>query len=983
MKDQTPATCLTGDTAFVRRLDGTITCWDAKAQKLYGWDRDAALGRISHSLLRTKFPYDLDAINKTLLSQGHWEGNLIHTRNDGARFKVTSSWSLKRDESGTPFEILEINTPVRRPQSGIIAEVQAWLLINGLHWFPLIVITVLPVYVTANLWRDMWNGIRVRAWDGSGHYVFGEIYSKTIFPDTFGWIHAFFNGMPFPNFYPPLLHWCSAFLHATGLFSFLTSFKIMIALPTLLIPVVIWILALKLSNRDRTVATAAGLAVLPLLVHWRFEVPFGGLDYFNTFQVGLYTQPLGFILFVLWLVAYMDAGRSRSRFALASVLLALTVLASFFSAFTACLFIAVSTAFSAVRYLKSRSGTSEHRRHLRHVLLARLLSPFLALGLTLFWVVPMLSALDYFSSYPIGWFVVPRLMWAWYGLALLGAVLWARTGSDELRIFLAACLLLVLLVVGGTIVSPRWFPLLAFRFLPILNFLLALPVGYLVAIVISLSLDALNKIPNPYGRRIASGGRAYLWTHPSLLFAVVGVIGVLALSRVISPPAYDLAFYSSDAQSLGSILNFTQRQRKGKYLVEPILYKVGADNIPDAFDSQALSQFLGLFGGEAFSGLYAEASPHRVFFSTQSKAFSPNLRSDPGMKSALTENKMFFEQSLSKHVERVQLLGVRYLVIHSVQMKEQLAQTEGVGARHDFGPWSVFELELEPAPVARPLPYLPALVVSNFSFKQRHAAQYDFVRLAEEQFAAGWFDVLLTLGPEKKIDRLQRLDQFGALILDTYEYVDENNAFVLLHDFAQRRPLILLESDSQLFRRIQGALDQFPGAHIVARKSDEGTPRTEPLALANGPASLAIRENWYEIQSILDAEKVPVPNASSINFDVELTQESIRMKPREPLSQEGVPVLINVTYHPNWRGTDGMQEIYPATPFLMMTFVNESITLVYARRAHERFALAVSGLTLIGLVGFVALTYRQRLRQSRLKRAPFGTPSPTQPRETF
>jgi len=34
-----------------------------------------------------------------------------------------------------------------------------------------------------------------------------------------------------------------------------------------------------------------------------------GLDYFSTFQIGLYTQPLGFVLMIAWFVVYSSSSR--------------------------------------------------------------------------------------------------------------------------------------------------------------------------------------------------------------------------------------------------------------------------------------------------------------------------------------------------------------------------------------------------------------------------------------------------------------------------------------------------------------------------------------------------------------------------------------------------------------------------------------------------------------------------------------------------
>ncbi|HYX42130.1 MAG TPA: hypothetical protein VE821_10555, partial [Pyrinomonadaceae bacterium] len=71
-------------------------------------------------------------------------------------------------------------------------------------WQSLLLISALPVALTSPLWLQVWHGTRPRATNGSGHYAIALVYDQTIFPDTFGWTHAYFGGMPFPNFYPPL-----------------------------------------------------------------------------------------------------------------------------------------------------------------------------------------------------------------------------------------------------------------------------------------------------------------------------------------------------------------------------------------------------------------------------------------------------------------------------------------------------------------------------------------------------------------------------------------------------------------------------------------------------------------------------------------------------------------------------------------------------------------------------------------------------------
>lgn len=59
-----------------------------------------------------------------------------------------------------------------------------------------------------------------------------------------------------------------------------------------------------------------------------------GLDYFSTLSIGMYTQPLGFVLLLIWYAVYFEAHRRPSRFMISSVLLALAVLANYLNVST-------------------------------------------------------------------------------------------------------------------------------------------------------------------------------------------------------------------------------------------------------------------------------------------------------------------------------------------------------------------------------------------------------------------------------------------------------------------------------------------------------------------------------------------------------------------------------------------------------------------------------------------------------------------------
>jgi len=102
---------LTSDAIVVRRQDGRIQFWNRGAERMYGYSASEAAGRISHELLKTRFPKSLDAIEAQLTNEGVWVGELEHQTRDGHAVRVLSRWQ-RVPGNGPDEEILDSSTDI-------------------------------------------------------------------------------------------------------------------------------------------------------------------------------------------------------------------------------------------------------------------------------------------------------------------------------------------------------------------------------------------------------------------------------------------------------------------------------------------------------------------------------------------------------------------------------------------------------------------------------------------------------------------------------------------------------------------------------------------------------------------------------------------------------------------------------------------------------------------------------------------------------
>lgn len=112
LKEQVRLLDLDPDYTFERGLDGVIRFWSCGAEHGYDWTKEEAVGKVAYTLLNTQFPEPLEEINKELMSNGRWMGELTETKRDGSIVVVRSCWLLKRGVDGKPVGVLELNKDI-------------------------------------------------------------------------------------------------------------------------------------------------------------------------------------------------------------------------------------------------------------------------------------------------------------------------------------------------------------------------------------------------------------------------------------------------------------------------------------------------------------------------------------------------------------------------------------------------------------------------------------------------------------------------------------------------------------------------------------------------------------------------------------------------------------------------------------------------------------------------------------------------------
>jgi PAS domain S-box-containing protein len=99
----------THDAIIIWEMDGGgILYWNQAAERLYGYSRDEAYGKVTHDLLHTVTIKPVKELETLLARYGVWVGELRHTTRDHRRITVEGRLSLMSQRNGR-WLVLEVN----------------------------------------------------------------------------------------------------------------------------------------------------------------------------------------------------------------------------------------------------------------------------------------------------------------------------------------------------------------------------------------------------------------------------------------------------------------------------------------------------------------------------------------------------------------------------------------------------------------------------------------------------------------------------------------------------------------------------------------------------------------------------------------------------------------------------------------------------------------------------------------------------------
>lgn len=721
--------------------------------------------------------------------------------------------------------------------------------------------------------------------DLSGHFAIGKWYADNVFPSTWGWTNSWYFGMPFPQFYPPLFPILLAVLTKILPLSYDTLANTTLLLSIFLIPVLIYSL-IKLLIKNELAGWYGALASVLLISSPTFNYYGSTLE--SVFVVGLASQTLGFVFFLSWLYFFMSFEKNRSSKILSVLFLFLLSITNIHLFEASLIILLAFILLSSGRFLKGK------KLDFIKFDFGRAWWSLLAFFGAAFWYIPMLYFFNYSAGRPIGigsklhFFEISFIFFIFTAISLLIAF-----KRKEEKIFLLG-LSSVLLTL------PLFFSLDQLILKLPIHFYRFSSVFYLLSIILGSYILAklMDAIASKNMKQIVYGGFIIV----TILFFAPKMIST---SDARLTKNYDQAKTIEMARYVGSLSGITN---------------VDYDRTDNA-SSFNLNTEIAKYGGKTSYSVFRESTPTSLFAVPVRNNFSASSERI-GIYSPIAENSYFQSQSIEARLLRAEFMGISNFLVHSPKIISELEQNPLVKLEKQFPGWRLFSFKNQIARVSF-LDNLPAALLADFDTKIRKANDYSYVKFQEEALYQGQLEIIMAKPKSDKIDDLDNMEKYGALILSDYSYHDLQKAFEQISVYSKRRPVIVIASPDPLFEKLIGL----------------GKPhKIFAFGRLNENDELGIDWQYREIFQILKKNKIPIlsprPKISYEIKDGEIIGSFEKMT-------EQLPILIKSSYFPTW-STANKERPLLAGPNFMMIYADTDFVLKFGKHWSYAFGFYIT-----------------------------------------
>lgn len=731
----------------------------------------------------------------------------------------------------------------------------------------------------------------INGWDAMAHFSIAKYYSDNIFPSFFGWSSAWYGGMPFPQFYPPIFYYIFSVLDNFLNVDPIVLFKILTLTILFSLPILVGFIYYKIVNRENNFYIWAILFSF-LFVLMYSEISGGGFNLLGMLVNGMVPHALSLFFFCFWIIFAYQIRENKVNYFFATFFLILTLLSNVHIAFSCLLF------YLLFFFKDIFKEENKNIKNILKIFLYYLYSGLIAIFVITFWFLPMIYYYDFSTARPLNY-------------------AWGSAFEFLFKYWFVFIFSFVTIIIG--IYKKK------FEFPHIFSLFSLLSFGF-----IFLNVEKIN-LPFHADRQFAVVFMLfpivfiYLISHFKILY---GKILLFLLFLLI---IFYKIFFVVDIKIHGYYKNEIEFME-----VVNILKKYGNSNIlVEVFDLDApydslISSIVGLNKGRLDHSNIRESSIAPIFFTPIKNQFS-HQNTYWSTRSRLSLNNEFLNQKIDKKIENAKEIGIEYLLNIHKKTKNEIFLSKDIKFIDEVEGWSLGKILYKKNEDSnfKILENKPILIISDFETKKYVDNNLDFINFAEELMFQNQYEFNIVLGSEKDFNNL---DDYSFVFVDKITF-DEDPGIVnyFLDNTKNKKIFVPVDSGSEFNNSIKDERVVFYYSDLYKNFDEKYTKYLFGL----------IKENLIPLK---------IPKYQDVNFYDDKDFFAVSNS-----SNNDIQVLIKRSYFPTWLASSGQKVKLINPNFIAINLKagqTETIYFSYPKVFYWGHYISLFGIILLVFVAF-------------------------------